>query len=557
MANALVWLIVILIVAAILIAIAARFYERGTREVSLVKTGVGGRKVILDGGTLAVPYFHDITRVNMQTLRLEVRRSGEAALITKDKLRVDVGVEFYVSVISTEEGVARAAQTLGNRTFNPDKLRELIEGKLIDALRSVAARFTMDELHENRGDFVTQVRAGLVESLERNGLELDSVSLTAMDQTPFKALDENNAFNAVGMRKLAEVIAKSKKDRAEIDADAEVSVRQAAMSAAKRKLDIDLEEEQARILQVQKIETLRAAQIAEIAARKADSERAAAQARIDMESAIRSANIAQEQTLRQAELERDRQVEEAEVKRRLALELADQERQIQLHAKVEEESKVKALSDMARAEAIKAAERIATEKALAEAERRKRIAELAAEQEAATAGIRIRQTAKAELEASTDRAKARIEEASAETEVRSLRAEARKRELLAEAEGHRAHIEAENEMSERLVSLKTELSRLETLPKVMAEVVKPAEKIDSIKIHNVNGLGLGSGGAGSTEAGSARPVINQALDSIMDMAVQMPALRRIGEELGLSMDTNLKPPAGKDDAPSEKAKGKG
>src|SRR5262249_14606897 len=148
------------------------------RETSLVRTGVGGRKVVMDGGTVALPYFHEVQRVNMQTLRLEVRRTGEGALITHDRMRVDVGAEFYVSVIASDEGVARAVQTLGNRTFSPDKLRELIEGKLVDALRSVAARVSMDELHENRGAFVSEVAQGLAASLARNGLELDSVSLT-------------------------------------------------------------------------------------------------------------------------------------------------------------------------------------------------------------------------------------------------------------------------------------------------------------------------------------------------------------------------------------------
>ena len=37
-------------------------------------------------------------------------------------------------------------------------------------------------------------------------------------------LDENNAFNAVGMQKLAAVIATSRKQRAEIAAEADVSV---------------------------------------------------------------------------------------------------------------------------------------------------------------------------------------------------------------------------------------------------------------------------------------------------------------------------------------------
>ena len=196
MASVMIWILAALIVLIVLIAIAAKFYQRATQEVSLIKTGVGGRKVIVDGGTIAIPWFHEISKVNMQTLRLQVERVGESALITNDKLRVDVGAEFYVSVQATADGIALAAQTLGNRTFNSDKLRELIEGKLIDALRSIAAQFTMDELHENRGDFVAKVRDALVGSMARNGLELDTVSLTALDQTPFDHLDENNAFNA-------------------------------------------------------------------------------------------------------------------------------------------------------------------------------------------------------------------------------------------------------------------------------------------------------------------------------------------------------------------------
>ena len=126
MTNTILWTIAIIIILAVIIVVLAWFYERGTREVSLVRTGVGGRKVVMDGGTLALPYFHEISRVNMQTLRLEVNRTGEAALITKDRLRVDVGVEFYVSVRSEEEDIARAVQTLGRRTFHADQLLELI-----------------------------------------------------------------------------------------------------------------------------------------------------------------------------------------------------------------------------------------------------------------------------------------------------------------------------------------------------------------------------------------------------------------------------------------------
>lgn len=525
MSTFILWTVVVLVLLAIAITVLARFYERAMRETSLVRTGFGGRRVVMDGGVLSLPWFHQILRVNMQSLRLEVGRAGEAALITKDRLRVDVGVEFYVSVLTSEDGIARAAQTLGTRTFDAAKLRELIEGKLVDALRAVAARMTMDELHENRGRFVAEVRDSLVESLGRNGLELDSVSLTALDQTPIRALDENNVFNAVGMRKLAEVIAKSKKERAEIDADAEVSVRRAAMEASRRKLQIDLEEQTAQIAQVQQIETLKAAQFAEVVKRKADSELESARARIDMEQSIRAADIARERAIREAEIARERD-----------LALAEQLSQITVAQKSQDESKARAAADVARAEAVKAAEAIPTARQIAEAERRKAIALLAAMQEAEIAGTKARMAAQSDAATATDRAAARVQQARADADADALRSAAKKGELLAQAEGQRAMVDAENAMDERVVAMKVELAKLDALPRVVAEMVKPAEKIDSIRIHHVSGLGVG---AAAGEGAAPKPAVNQALDSIMDMAVQLPALKKLGEDLGLSLDAGM------------------
>ncbi|VAV89593.1 Inner membrane protein YqiK, partial [hydrothermal vent metagenome] len=310
-------IIVIVSVLAFLLLfglVLGRLYRRSTREVSLVKTGAGGKRVIMDGGTIVVPLLHEVSPVNMKTLRLEVQRNGDASLITQDRMRVDVGVEFYVSVNATEEGIARAAQTLGNRTFHVDQLRELIEGKLVDGLRAVAAQMTMDGLHEKRAYFVQEVQNAVSEDLLKNGLSLESVSLTALDQTPFEALDENNAFNAVGMRKLAEVIATSKKERAEIDADAEVSVRRSAMEAERQKYKIEQDEQQAKIEQVQHIESLRADQEAEIAERREQSEQNKERARVTREESIRA-----------AEIDRDRN-----------LEVAEQERQVIINQKSEE-----------------------------------------------------------------------------------------------------------------------------------------------------------------------------------------------------------------------------
>jgi len=219
----------------------------------------------------------------------------------------------------------------------------MIEGKLVDGLRSVAARMTMDELHENRSDFVQEVQNAVSSDLLKNGLELESVSLKALDQTPFEALDENNAFNAVGMRKLAEVIAQSKKERAEIEAQADVAVRRAAMEAERLRLNIEKEEEQARIAQIQELRSLEADQEAEIARKQ--------------EAALKEreiARVSREQNIRAAEITKSRE-----------LEVAEQERQIVIAQKSEEESRARASADSARAEAIKAAESVQTARDIA------------------------------------------------------------------------------------------------------------------------------------------------------------------------------------------------
>ena len=99
--------------------VLARLYRRATREISLVKTGAGGQSASSwTAARWVIPFLHEVRPVNMKTLRLEVRRSADSALITNDRMRVDVGVEFYVSVAASEEGISRAAQTLGDRTFD-------------------------------------------------------------------------------------------------------------------------------------------------------------------------------------------------------------------------------------------------------------------------------------------------------------------------------------------------------------------------------------------------------------------------------------------------------
>lgn len=511
--------VIILIALFVVGMIFSRFYKRATPEVALVRTGSGGRKVVIDGGVIVVPFLHEIAPVNMRTLRIPVQRSGDSSLITLDKMRVDVEIMFYVRVSSSEEAVREAAQTLGNRTFDPEALRDMIEGKLVDALRAVAASMNMNDLHERRADFVQSVQKTVHEDLKSNGLMLESASLTGLDQTPFDRLDENNAFNAVGMRELAEIISASKSRRAEVQAETETKVRQTQLEAAKRKLQIDREEEEVRI----------STQI-EIAKKREESQRETEAARIARERAVEAEEIARQQAKRTAEIEAEK-----------AVKIADQLREIEIAEKSEAESLAKAKADEARAKAKAAEAAIETAEKTAQAEREKRIAILAAEKEAETQATRIRLAAKAEREAAEDRAAALREAAEADAfKIRST-AEAKKEAALAEAEGRRALVEAENLVSPEVLELRKMEARLDALPRVMAEAVRPAEKIDSIRIHHVSGLGgFGSGAKGETHVPTGTgSLIDQAIAAVATSAVAMPALKRLGAEIGVSFEDGV------------------
>ncbi|MCB2088744.1 MAG: flotillin family protein, partial [Sphingomonadaceae bacterium] len=142
-----------LIVLLVFFVTLTKLYRRASKEVAFVRTGVGGEKVVMNGGALVLPVFHETMPVNMNTVVLPVVRRDNEALITLDRLRIDVKAEFYVRVKPDAEAIAMAAQTLGMRTMQPEALKDLVEGKFVDALRSVAAGMSMNELHEQRADF--------------------------------------------------------------------------------------------------------------------------------------------------------------------------------------------------------------------------------------------------------------------------------------------------------------------------------------------------------------------------------------------------------------------
>ncbi|MDF3813278.1 MULTISPECIES: flotillin domain-containing protein [Rhodopseudomonas] len=491
-----------------------RFYIKASRELALVRTGLGGQRVVLDGGVLSLPIVHKVAEINMRTVRLETVRAGERSIITQDRLRIDATAEFYVRVEPTDEGVATAAQALGSKGFRAADLADILEGKLVDALLSVAAQYTMDSLQDNRGKYVAEVAAALSARLKQNGLLLEAVSLTRLDQTPFHALDQDNAFNAVGMRRLAEVIATNKRERAEIENNADVAVRQSHLDATKRRLVIDQEEEEAQLAQQHSVEIYRARTMAETAEAQATAEGRRELARIQRDSEVRGRQI-----------EHDRGIRELELISDLSVKLSKHDTEIKLAAKKAEEAAAEALAYSSLAKAASARESVETARDIAVAERGKELAVIEARMEAEVDDTRV------ESQAGTVRALAAAEAEATETKARALLAE-----MLAKAEGDAAIFAAENRQSDLIIRMKTDLAKIDALPNVVREMVKPAEKIDSIRINHVTGFGPS---AGSAANGANGPVVNQVIDGILSMALQLPAVQRLGEEIGINISEGI------------------
>lgn len=177
------WLVVAIVAIVVGVYIVNWLYHRSSKEVSFVRTGFLGERVVINGGAFVLPFIHDYTSVNMNVLPMGIVRSRQDAVITRDRMRVDIEADFYVRVQATREAVSIAAATLGRRTMEPEQLHALLAGKFISAIRSVASEMTLEEMHERRGDYVTRVKTNAAEALAQNGLELESVAITDLDQT--------------------------------------------------------------------------------------------------------------------------------------------------------------------------------------------------------------------------------------------------------------------------------------------------------------------------------------------------------------------------------------
>lgn len=529
-------LIIGLVVVIALLAIGlifAKLYKRATKETAFVRTGLGGEKVIKDGGAIVLPVVHEIIPVNMNTLRIEVEKIQKDALITKDRMRVDVKADFYLRVAPSASGISMAAQTLGTRTTRAEEVKKLMESKFVDVLRAVAAEMTMTEMHEQRADFVQKVQQSVANDLEKNGLELESVSLTGFDQTDLDFFNENNAFDAEGRARLAKIIEEKRKETNDIQQENRIKIETRNLEAEKESLNIKREEEEARLMQEQVLQFKRQDQKAEIAKQREQKEREEREAGIAKEKAVEAAEIDKSRELETREIAKRKALEEARIAQQQDVEVAEQVKQIAVATKSEEESAARAKAAEAEKTKVEKEEAVTTARQVAEAKRRMEIEVIDARKEAEREAVGITVEAQAKKEAAENAAEAILTEAKASADAKMLQAQADEKVLAVEAAGKQALYDAENTLKNEQIELQKALAILKVLPEIIASAVKPLENIEGIKILQGYGTGNAAGGADGTISTGNGSMADQVTQAALNYRANAPVVDALLREVGL------------------------
>lgn len=484
----------------------ARFYRRPGADEALVRTGSGGNQVAIGEGIFVYPILHQLMRVSLRSSKLSVERSGKNSLVSKDKIKANVTTELYVKVAPVKEDVLAAARSFGDRSLDEHAIGDLIEGKLTDALRSVAANQTFMELHSQRKQFAEHIQAALAEELAKNGLTLENVSITALAMVPVKDLDPHDVFDAEGLRAITDSVQSNAEKTNQIQREKELAIHFQNVEARKRSLTMEQDQAQAEADQARRVQEYKATQSAETAkaiyiqeqARELaafEKQQAVEKARISQEQAIavaqaarikaeREAQIATEKAQQAAEIAKQREIEAAMIEKEKTVQAAEIDRQKALEAATIEKQKVVEASEIAKQQTIETA-RVAKQIAITQSEEQAARAaalkaQAEAEQQQAMQGIiTVEETAKANREKGI--AIIKSEEAAQQSRIAAER-EAFKKKLEAETAAAAVKAQAEGEASAKKAQADGEIARAQGVARSQELQAQAAAKVVQIQV---------------------------------------------------------------------------
>ncbi|MGB5769879.1 MAG: flotillin family protein [Crocosphaera sp.] len=469
---------IILFLLLLSVWIYTRFYVIAPNNEALVRTGgifQKSKRVILNGGCIVIPGFHEITRVPLREISIDVVRAGNLAVRTQDYLRANMRVTFYICIAQEEKDILAAAARLSKQgKISENDIKDAIEKRADDAIRAAAKKKKIAEIDSDKLGFAEAVLNLIQQDLKKVGLTLNNIAISEIEESD--TYDENNFFDAQGVRLRTETIQRSIQQKREVELETQVAIQQKELEAEKQSLEIIKQKEDANLTQQKDVEFYRSQQQREIQETKDQEAAKIEKNKILQEQEIEEEKIQKELIIQQKRISVNIELEEQNKQLKVTQTLQQQETevaeinrqktiqasQLQAQAEVaaaEQESKI-AQQQAAIAIANKERERFNSEadKAQAEAavitaqevekaQREQRLVIIAAEQEADK--TRISEQNVVEIDVFRRRRQAEIARQAAELEAESIRtlADANKYKMLAEAQSKQALIEAENALN--------------------------------------------------------------------------------------------------------------
>lgn len=531
----------IVLFVLVIFAMLSKFLVKASTGEALVKTGFGlSHPKVSMSSAVVIPLIHKIGRLDLTVKTVRIDRRGKDSLSCADGIRAEVEVDFYIKINPLEGDISRVAMTVGcDRATHTEKLRELFEAKFADALKTAGSKLSFDHLYQNRRMFRDEILIALGQEGEGdvvlNGYRLDDVAIQYLEQLPLHMHDENNVLDAKGRKEIAmrtstEAELANKRLR-----EKEITIAEQDREAKVKQLLInqDLQEKAAK--QEREVQESMSRERSLTQQTMAEQEKMAREAEILKDKAIKIAEERKQQEVLTVQIEREKVNQIAQQEKEREIEIARIQREISQAEALKD--KLKKLEETAKQEAekIRADEAVNTVRALEIANRQKQIEVIDAEKGALVEkqmkqveydlrAYELITVAKAKLEAAELEAQSAEKQALAITTVGAADAQARKLQL-----------EAENVMNNRVIFSNIAQQLLPILPQLVAELMKPAEKIDSIKIMNVNGL------SGNGTAVEGQGVPQNGMQSIVSTLMQAGMLMPVIKELFSMLKNNSNP----------------
>lgn len=531
--NLLVIVGILALFVVFLYTLLSSFLKKAAPGTALVKTGLGLQiPQISTSSAIAIPLIHRIETIELTVKTIKIVRRGLDSLSCADGIRAEIEVDFYIKINPVEDDIRRVATTVGcERASNIQTMKELFEAKFADALKTAGSKMTFDQLYQNRHQFRDEILVALGHSqggdVVLNGYRLDDVAIHYLEQLPLTKHDENNVFDSKGIKEIALRTSNEAESANKRLREKEITIAEQNREATIKQLQIAQDLKEKGSIQQREIQERVSKENALGEKTRQEQESIEQQAFIAKERAVKIAEEMKLQEIKVVEIQKERAILVAEEEKNQAVETAKIQKENAIASQLKE--KLKILEENAKQEAqkIKAEEQALTVKAIEVASREKQIEVTKAEKNAQVEllefnvetdkeAYKLKTLAQAKKDASELEYQAALQQAKTIMEIGN-----------ADAGALLAKLQVENSIGKNALFAQTIRQLIPLLPEIIEKLMLPAEKIDSIKFLNINGLQgqslSGSDGGVSSPMSPTGGIIN----TMFNVSMLLPIIKEV------------------------------